>query len=46
MTGFEPVAMDIEEALVGPVAGGYEEDQEEDGAIDAWPVEEVREDEE
>jgi len=37
----EPVAVDVEEALVGPVAGGDEEDQEEDGAVDAGAVEEV-----
>lgn len=35
--------MDVEEALIGPVAGGYEEDQEEDGAVDAWSIEEVGE---
>ncbi len=43
MTRLEPVAVDVEEALIGPVAGGDEEDQEEDGAVDAWPIEEVGE---
>ena len=28
-----------EEAVVGPVAGGEEEDGQEDGAVDAGPVE-------
>lgn len=43
MTRLEPVAVDVEEALIGPVAGGDEEDQEEDGAVDAWSIEEVGE---
>lgn len=42
----EPVAVEVEEAPVGPVAGGHEEDEEEEGAVDAGPVEEVGADEE
>lgn len=42
----EPVAAELEEAAVGPVARGDEEDEQEDGAVDARPVQEVRADEE
>lgn len=38
--------MDVEEALIGPVAGGYEEDQEQGRAVDTWPVVEIGEEEE
>jgi hypothetical protein len=41
MTRLEPVAMQIEEALVRPVAGGDEENEEEQGAVDTRPIEEV-----
>ena len=41
MSGFEPVAMDIEEAVVGPVAGGDEKDYEENRAVDTWAIEEI-----
>jgi hypothetical protein len=44
--GLEPVAGKVEEAAVGPVAGGQEENQEKEGAVDAGPVEEVCADEE
>lgn len=44
--GLEPIAAEVEEAAVGPVARGYEEDEEEDRAVDAGAVEEVRADEE
>lgn len=46
MAGLKPVAMDVEEAVVGPVARGDEEDQEENGAVDTWPIKEIREEEE
>ena len=44
MTWLEPCcwrAGQREETVVGPVAGGEEEDCEEDGAVDAGPVEGV-----
>ena len=41
MARLEPVAVNVEEALVGPVARGNEENEEEDRAVDAGPVEEV-----
>lgn len=41
MARFEPVAVEVEEAVIGPVAGGQEEDEEQDGAVDARSVEEV-----
>ncbi|UKZ68311.1 uncharacterized protein TrAtP1_009348 [Trichoderma atroviride] len=44
--GLEPVAAEVEEAAVGPVARGEEEDEQEDGAVDAGAVEEVGADEE
>lgn len=44
--GEEPVAAEVEEAAVGPVARGEEEDEQEDGAVDAGAVEEVGADEE
>ena len=37
----EPVAGEVEEASVGPVARGQEENEEEKRAVDARPVEEV-----
>ena len=40
MSWFKPVAIDVEEA-VRPVAGANEEDEEENGAVDAWPVQEI-----
>jgi len=39
--GLKPVAIEVEETVVGPVARGGEEDDEEKGAVHAWPVEEV-----
>jgi hypothetical protein len=42
----EPVAAEVEEAVVGPVAGRSKEDQEQEGAVDARSVEEVGADEE
>ncbi|CAG8974220.1 hypothetical protein HYALB_00007383 [Hymenoscyphus albidus] len=39
--GFEPVTAEIEEAVIGPVAGGGEEYHEEKGAVYTWSVEEV-----
>ena len=42
MSRLKPVAMEVEEAVVGPVTGRDEENQEEDRAVDAWSVEEVR----
>jgi len=42
----KPVGVYVEEAAVGPVARGQEEYEEEEGAVDAWSVEEVRADEE
>jgi hypothetical protein len=37
----KPVAVEVEETMVGPMTGGREEDNEEEGAVYAWPVEEV-----
>lgn len=37
----EPVALEVEEAPVGPVARREEQDEQEDGAVHAGPVEEV-----
>lgn len=37
----EPVAAEVEETPVGPVARGHEQDQQQKGAVDAGPVEEV-----
>lgn len=45
MSRLKPVAVEVEEAVVGPMTGRDEEDQEEDGTVDAWSVEEVRQDE-
>lgn len=42
----EPVATKVEEATVGPVARGQEQDEEENGAVYAGSVEEVGADEE
>ena len=42
----EPVTVEVKEALVGPVAGGDEEDEEKDRAVDARAIEEVGEEEE
>lgn len=42
----EPVAADVEEAVIGPVAGRGEEDQQQKGAVHARPVEKVGADEE
>lgn len=39
--GLEPVAAEVEEAPIGPVARGHEQDQQQEGAVDAGPVEEV-----
>ncbi len=41
MPRLEPVAAQVEEAVVGPVARREEEDEEQHGAVDARPVEEV-----
>ena len=46
MTWFKPIAMNIEETMIRPVARGYEEDQEKYGAIDTWPVQEICQEEE
>lgn len=43
---FEPVAVEVEEAVVGPVAGREEEDEEQHGAVHAGSVQEVGRDEE
>ena len=42
----EPVTGEVEEASVRPVARGDEQDQQQEGAVDAWPVEEIGADEE
>lgn len=42
MPWLEPIAMYVEEAVVRPVARRNEQDQEENGTVDAWSVEEVR----
>ncbi len=39
--GLKPVALEVEEAVVRPVAGRGEEDDKQEGAVHAWPVEEV-----
>jgi hypothetical protein len=42
MSRLEPVAaVYVEEALLRPVAGRYEENKEQDGAVDAGAVKEV-----
>jgi len=41
MSWFEPVAVDIEEAMVGPVATGAEERHQEDGTVDARPADQI-----
>lgn len=46
MSRFKPVAVDVEKAVVGPIAWGDEEDEEEHGAVDARPIEEVGQEEE
>lgn len=46
MARFEPIAVDVEEAVVGPVARGDEQDEEQDGAVDAGPVQEIGQEEE
>ena len=46
MARLEPVSVQIEEALFRPVAGGDEENQEEERAVYARPVEEVGQDKE
>ncbi len=46
MSGFKPIAVEVEEAVVGPMTGRDEENQEKYGTIDAWSVEEVSQDEE
>lgn len=46
MAWFEPVSAKVEEAVVGPVTGRQEQDEEQDGAVDAGSVEEVGRDEE
>jgi hypothetical protein len=38
--------MYVEETLLGPVAGRYEEDEEQDGAVDAGAVQEIGQEEE
>lgn len=42
----EPVGAEVEEAPVRPVARRAEENEQEDGAVDARSVEEIRADEE
>lgn len=44
--GLEPVAAEVEEASVGPVTRGEEEDEKQEAAVDAGSVEEVGADEE
>ena len=46
MARFEPIAVNVEEAVVGPVARRDEQDEEEDGAVDAGPVQEIGQEEE
>ena len=46
MSWLKPITVDVKEAMVGPVAGGDEQDQEEDGTIDAWPIQKVGQEEE
>lgn len=46
MSWFKPVAVDVEKAVVGPIAWGYEENEEKHGAVDARPIEEVGQKEE
>lgn len=41
MARFEPIAVDVEEAVIGPVARGDEKDEEENRAVDAGPIEEI-----
>lgn len=41
MSRLKPVAVDVEEAVVGPIAWGDKEDEEEHGAVDTRPIEEV-----
>lgn len=37
----EPVAAEVEEAAVGPVARSHKQDEQQEGTVDAGPVEEV-----
>ena len=46
MPGLEPVAVEVEEALLGPVTGGYEEYEQEDRAVNARSIEEICQEEE
>lgn len=46
MAWLKPIAMNIEEAMVRPVARRDEEDEEKDGTIDTWSVQKIREEEE
>ena len=46
MSWLEPIAMYVEEAVVGPVARRDEQNQEEDRTVDAWSVEEICQEEE
>ena len=41
MARLEPIGIEVKEAIFGPVAGGGEEDQEQDGAVEAGPRGEV-----
>lgn len=41
MARLEPVAAEINQAVVCPVTGRGEEDEEENCAVNTWPVEEV-----
>ena len=43
MAWLEPVGTPVEETSVGPVAGGGEEDEEQEGAVDAGAGEGVGE---
>lgn len=41
MPWLKPVAVNVEKAVIGPVARGHEEDEKEDRAVDARPIQEV-----
>lgn len=41
MARLKPVAVYIEEAMVGPVTRGDEQDEEKNGAVDTRSVEEI-----
>lgn len=43
MSRFEPVTVDVKEAMIGPVARRDEEDEEENRAVDTRSVQEIGE---